>query len=86
MPPTGGEGGEAMSRAHQRIYYPPIDLRSADWKGQAKSRAEINIELLERGIKPTYNPLIIGEHEVEPVRCQCCGTQIPWSTIKGWRD
>jgi hypothetical protein len=30
------------------------------------------------------DPNIIGEHEVPPVRCQCCNAPIAWSIIKGW--
>lgn len=32
------------------------------------------------------DPNIIGEHEVEPVKCPCCGEAMPWPLIKGWRN
>jgi hypothetical protein len=32
------------------------------------------------------DPNIIGEHEVPPVKCQCCNAVIPWAIIKGWRN
>lgn len=66
-------------------YYPSINVRPIG-RREAKSRAQINSELLARGIQPTYDPLVIGEHEVEPVRCPGCRAQIPWHIIKGWRN
>lgn len=49
-------------------------------------RAPRDREMMLKGIVPSFDPLIAGEHEVDPVRCQCCGAQIPWRIIKGWRD
>ena len=31
------------------------------------------------------DPLIIGEHEVAPVRCCHCDQALPWPLVKGWR-
>jgi hypothetical protein len=36
------------------------------------------LHLRSRGLDPD----MIGEHEVEPIRCGHCGEAIPWRTIK----
>jgi hypothetical protein len=44
------------------------------WKHMAELRA--------RGL----DPHLIGEHEVEPIRCPCCSKPIPWAVILGYRS
>jgi hypothetical protein len=56
-------------------------LRSVE---QERTRQRLMRLNQERTLTP--DPNLIGEHEVEPVRCQCCRSPIPWATIKGWRD
>jgi len=52
------------------------------WTDAEFELAMFRLDRYEKG----FDPDLIGEHEVKPVRCPCCGHAIPWALIKGYRE
>jgi hypothetical protein len=71
--PTG-RGGRITYPAYERSYETLAELR--------RNYAAHMTMLTSRGL----DPMLIGEHEVQPVRCDGCGEAIPWRKVKGYRN